>query len=236
LCHIGAIVTNATWTLLLRVEGIEETTLEIDYAYLAAGEGLSELPVNQTAVALGKRDCNSNDQFVVDKQQRFVDWDVQMSPVVVGTGIKCIDITISKSFTISNSITAVAPSTSARWPASSVPPSTSTTRAPWTTQQGYAIRGTVDEGFTGVVVMKPWTNRRYGRTFQGCVGSLRQTGTFMADSHVAGSYEGVTWVGGAITACLKRQSWIPLFTAMALETSDRRLQLLDSLILSKCRA
>ncbi|KAK1968688.1 hypothetical protein LY78DRAFT_679112 [Colletotrichum sublineola] len=80
----------------------------------------------------------------------------------------------------------------------------------WTTQQGYLIRGTVDDGYTGVVVSRPWTNRRYGRTFQGCVGNLRQTGTFMADSHEEGSYEGVSWVGGAITACIKRQSSIPL--------------------------
>ncbi|KLP09089.1 uncharacterized protein Y057_3365 [Fusarium fujikuroi] len=80
----------------------------------------------------------------------------------------------------------------------------------WTTQATVTVRGTVHAGETGVVITRPWTNRRYGRQFRGCVGSMQQTGTWMADAHEEGSYEGVKWVAGAITMCIKRQSGIPL--------------------------
>ncbi|KAI8315554.1 hypothetical protein K4K59_001162 [Colletotrichum sp. SAR11_240] len=205
-----AIITQDTWNLLLKVEGVEAETPEIDHDYLKAGEGLAEIPVNHTDLALGKRDCNANYQFVVDKQMRFVDWDVQMSPVVIGAGSKGIDITISKSYAISNGVTA-----GGSFDMSKLIEKLGLTfkvdySRTWTTTQGYLIRGTVDPGYTGVVITRPWTNRKYGRTFQGCVGALKQTGTFMADSHEDGSYEGVTWVGGAITACIKQQSSIPL--------------------------
>ncbi|KAG6361213.1 hypothetical protein INS49_009437 [Diaporthe citri] len=205
-----AIITEATWKLLLKVEGVEAETPEIDHDYIKAGEGLAEIPVNHTDIALGKRDCNANYQFVVDRQQRFVDWDVQMSPVVIGSGSKGIDITISKSYAISNGVTA-----GGSFDMSTLVKKLGLTfkvdyTRTWTTTQGYLIRGTVDAGYTGVVITRPWTNRKYGRTFQGCVGALKQTGTFMADSHEEGSYEGVTWVGGAITACIKKQSSIPL--------------------------
>jgi hypothetical protein len=38
---------------------------------------------------------------------------------------------------------------------------------------------------------------------------MRQIGSWMADSHDEGSYEGIIWVGGAITMRIKRQSVIP---------------------------
>lgn len=210
MCDVAAIITEATWSLLLKAEGIATETPEIDHDFLKSGDGLVEVPVNDTELALGKRDCNSNFQYVVDKQERFVDWDVQMSPVVIGVGSKGIDITISKSYAVSNGITVGGSFDLSKLKASLGLTFKVDYSRTWTTTQGYLIRGTVDNGYTGVVITRPWTNRKYGRTFQGCPGALKQTGTFMADSHEEGSYEGVTWVGGAITACIKRQSSIPL--------------------------
>ncbi|KAK2005913.1 hypothetical protein LZ32DRAFT_670722 [Colletotrichum eremochloae] len=205
------IVTEDTWNLLLKTMNILPEPPAVDEEYLKAGDAFAAIPVNETeATGLGKRDCSRDVQIVIDRTQRFVDWDVQMSPVIIGAGRAGIDITIAKYWSITNSI-----SVSAGLDFGLVKDRLKSslgidyTRS-WTTQQGYLIRGTVDDGYTGVVVSRPWTNRRYGRTFQGCVGNLRQTGTFMADSHEEGSYEGVSWVGGAITACIKRQSSIPL--------------------------
>lgn len=180
----------------------------IDYEWIKAGDAFSM--ANNTDAALDKRDCDSNYQTVVDRKERFVDWDVQMSPVVIGAGSKGIDITISKSWSISNSV-----SVSAGIDLTLIKDRLKSSLGvnysqSWTTQQGFLIRGTIDNGETGVVITRPWTNRVYGRTFQGCVGSLRQTGTFMADSHEEGTYENVNWVGGAITACIKNQRSIPL--------------------------
>ncbi|TDZ54346.1 hypothetical protein CTRI78_v006397 [Colletotrichum trifolii] len=205
------IVTEDTYKLLLATLKIEPEAPEIDHDFLKSGDEFSEVYVNHTENALlGKRDCNSNYQIVVDRTQRFVDWDVQMSPVVIGAGSKGIDVTISRSYSIANAVSVSAgldlKLIKERLGASL---GISYTRT-WTTLQGYLIRGTIDQGYTGVVITQPWTNRRYGRTFQGCVGSLKQTGTFMADSREKGSYEGVDWVAGAITACIKKQSHIPL--------------------------
>ncbi|KAK1980236.1 hypothetical protein LZ30DRAFT_595203 [Colletotrichum cereale] len=204
------IVTEDTWHLLLKTMDILPEPPAVDHEWLKAGEGLAEIPYNTTEGGVGKRDCSGDVQVVIDKTQRFVDWDVQMSPVVIGAGSKGIDITISKSYAIANGVTVsggIDVGLVKNRLGASLGVDFSRT---WTTTQGYLIRGTIDNGYTGVVITRPWTNRRYGRTFQGCVGSLRQTGTFMADSHESGSYEGVSWVGGAITACIKRQRSIPL--------------------------
>lgn len=197
---------------------VEPDAPEIDYDWLKSGDDLYELsvddieaaPGNVSDAALSKRDCNSNFQYVIDKTQRFVDWDVQMSPVIIGAGNGGIDVTISKSYAIANSV-----SVSAGIDLTLIKDRLKAGlnidySRTWTTTQGYLVRGNVAAGQTGVVITRPWTNRRYGRTFQGCVGSLRQTGTFMANSHEDGSYEGVTWVAGAITMCTKKQSSIPL--------------------------
>ncbi|WYZ43565.1 hypothetical protein EsH8_VII_000001 [Colletotrichum jinshuiense] len=204
------IITEDTWNLLLKTMNVLPEPPALDEEWLTAAEHLTEIPVNTTEGALDKRDCNSNYQTVVDRTQRFVDWDVQMSPVVIGAGSKGIDITISKSYSIANTV-----QVSGGIDLTLIKDRLKTSLGvnfsrTWTTTQGYLIRGTVDDGYTGVVITRPWTNRRYGRTFQGCVGALRQTGTFIADSREDGSYEGVSWVGGAITACIKRQRSIPL--------------------------
>lgn len=181
-------------------------TPDIDHDWLNyTADALDELDTN-----LDKRACGRTQQFVVDKSLRFVDWDVQMSPVVIGAGKGGIDITISKSYSIANSV-----SVSRGLNVNSIQSLIGVTYhvdydQTWTTLSGNLIRGNVAAGETGVVITRPWTNRKYGRIFQGCIGSLRQVGTFMADSHEAGSYEGVSWVAGAITVCTKKQSHIPL--------------------------
>jgi hypothetical protein len=52
--------------------------------------------------------------------------------------------------------------------------------------------------------------RRYGRVFQGCVGSFTQVGTFMSTEHSEMSYGGVKWIGGAVGFCSKLQNNPPL--------------------------
>lgn len=197
---------------------VEPDAPEIEYDWLKSGDDLYELsvddieaaPGNLSDAALSKRDCNSNFQYVIDRTQRFVDWDVQMSPVIIGAGNGGIDVTISKSYAIANSVTVSAGIDLTLIKDRLKAGLNIDYSRTWTTTQGYLVRGNVAAGQTGVVITRPWTNRRYGRTFQGCVGSLRQTGTFMANSHEDGSYEGVTWVAGAITMCTKKQSSIPL--------------------------
>ncbi|KAF4440785.1 hypothetical protein F53441_12193 [Fusarium austroafricanum] len=207
------VVHVSVYEKLLESEGIAPDTPEIDHDWLEAG---AKAVGNPDAKVVGPRDleerqsCGHTTSYVTDRTQRFVDWDVQMSPVVIGAGRNGIDVTVASSYSISNGV-----SVSAGLDVTAVKDRLGASfginySRIWTTQATVTVRGTVQSGETGVVITRPWTNRRYGRQFRGCVGSMQQTGTWMADSHEEGSYEGVRWVAGAITMCIKRQSSIPL--------------------------
>ncbi|KAH6688432.1 hypothetical protein F5X68DRAFT_275323 [Plectosphaerella plurivora] len=204
------VVHVSVWEKLLESEGISTTTPEIDTAFLESGDQYAENNVVERDIEARQASCSGTTSYVTDTTQRFVDWDVQMSPVVIGAGRNGIDVSVASSFSVANSVTASAgldiKAIKDRLGASF---GVSYSRT-WTTQATITVRGTIFPGETGVVITRPWKNRRYGRTFRGCVGSLQQTGTWMADSYEESAYEGVKWVSGAITVCIKNQSRIPL--------------------------
>ncbi|KAH6972478.1 hypothetical protein BKA56DRAFT_621045 [Ilyonectria sp. MPI-CAGE-AT-0026] len=68
----------------------------------------------------------------------------------------------------------------------------------WTTQT-INVKGTVANGWSGVMITKPIKTRKYGRQMKGCIGSRTETGTWMPDFYEEGSYGGVQWVSGAIS-------------------------------------
>lgn len=80
----------------------------------------------------------------------------------------------------------------------------------WTTSTLITNKGTVSPWNCGAMITKPLTTRRYGKIWKGCIGSLRQIGTFMADDRGTGSYNGVQWISGAVGWCEKRQNNPPL--------------------------
>ena len=133
-----------------------------------------------------------------------------MSPVVIGAGRNGIDVSVARSWSTSNGVTV---SAGLDWKAVKDRLGANfgiNYSRSWTAQATVTVRGTVYSGGTGVVITRPWTNRRYGRASQGCVGTMLQVDTSMADSQDEGSYEGVSWVAGAITMCIKNQSGIHL--------------------------
>ncbi|KAJ4138780.1 hypothetical protein NW768_002653 [Fusarium equiseti] len=198
------VVHVSVYEELLEFQGVSPETPEIDHAFLEAGAKAFEEAKALAACDVEKRGCEGTTSC------RFVDWDVQMSPVIIGAGRNGIDVSVARSYSTSNGVTV-----SAGLDLTAVKDRLGANfginySRTWTTQATITVRGTVFPGETGVVVTKPWTNRRYGRVFQGCVGSMRQIGSWMADSHDEGAYEGVSWVDGAISMCIKNQSGIPL--------------------------
>ncbi|KAI1843458.1 hypothetical protein JX265_001806 [Neoarthrinium moseri] len=168
-------------------------------------EWLNFTPPNNTnsssSAALSRRDgCDSS--FITDKTETFADWDIQMSPVVLGASTG-IDVTISNGWTVSNSV-----SVSAGVEYTVIKDvlglsfGIDYTRT-WTSSASQLYKVSVPDGSAGTWVTRPWTTRRYGRTFSGCPGSLVQTGTWTADSREEGSYDSTSWVSGVITACVK---------------------------------
>jgi hypothetical protein len=151
-----------------------------------------------------RADCGYTTAVVTDRSQTFIDWDVQMSPVVIGTG-NGMDVYVSSGYSVSNGISV---SAGLDWTAIkdklglSVGIDYSRT---WTTQTVINIKGTVPNGHSGVMITKPIKTRRFGRVLTGCLDSETQKGTFQADSYQEGAYAGVKWVSGAITMCTKKQ-------------------------------
>ncbi|KAJ5175151.1 uncharacterized protein N7482_001028 [Penicillium canariense] len=200
--------------VILYGEGRMEVVHESVYHALMAEQGLTgkpeapELPSTPYASHNGsdlsaRANCHTT-AVVTDRSETFIDWDVQMSPVVIGAGTG-IDVYVSSGYSVSNTlevtagldVTAIKDKLGASlgidyW-------------RTWSTQTVVNIKGTVANGYSGVMITKPTTTRRYGRILTGCLGSQKQTGTFVADNHVDGSYAGVKWVQGAITMCMKKE-------------------------------
>ncbi|KAF9776233.1 hypothetical protein IL306_005617 [Fusarium sp. DS 682] len=93
------VVHVSIWEKLLESEGVDPNTPEIDHDFL-----------NFDAKAVGPRDleerqsCAATSSYVTDTRQRFVDWDVQMSPVVIGAGRDGIAVSVATGFSVSNSV------------------------------------------------------------------------------------------------------------------------------------
>lgn len=183
----------------LKAEGIALETPEVDHAWLnfTAPENVA----NAKGSVL-PRDCAFTTAVVVDSTTKFVDWDVQMGPVVIGAG-EGINSYIATGWSVSNSVTGSAGLNIGfvkDYLESSFSVSYSKT---WTTTTTDQYSTLVKAGKAGVWTTQPWTTRKYGRVLQGCPGSFTQTGTFMADYHDDGSYANSKWVSGFITACVK---------------------------------
>ncbi|KAG9855166.1 hypothetical protein KCU98_g2347, partial [Aureobasidium melanogenum] len=196
------------WLASLAAAGVLLEKPTVDEAYLnATAVPLGPFPING---ALGKRQasCDSTYAIITDTTQRFVDWDVQMSPVVCAVGD--MDINVMKGYMVANSVTVSgggSPTLIADRLTAQFGVSFSRT---WTTQDSITTKGTVKDGNCGVMITRPLVTRRYGRTMQGCLGSYKKIGTWMADEHGEGSYAGIDWVSGAISMCTKKQAAPPL--------------------------
>ncbi|RGP81280.1 hypothetical protein FLONG3_424 [Fusarium longipes] len=156
-----------------------------------------------------KRDgCDSTYYITTDKTETFVDWDVQMSPVVCAVGD--MDISVSSGYNVANAVGGSAGAdlgfVKDKLGANLGIDYSKT----WTTLTSVVTKGTIKDGNCGVMITKPLTTRRSGRQFQGCVGSAKEVGTWYADSHEEGSYNGISWVEGAISVCAKPGTNPPL--------------------------
>ncbi|KAH8198054.1 hypothetical protein TruAng_007778 [Truncatella angustata] len=185
----------------LKIEGIlaeppawDESWLNFTY--------VDDINSRSSEISARQASCSGTTSYVTDKTDRFVDWDVQMSPVVLGAG-SGVDVSVSSGWSIANSV-----SVSAGLDIKVVKDRLGGTfgvdfSRTWTSTTSLQYKTTIKDGDAGTWITRPWTNRRYGRTFRGCPGSLTQTGTWIADSHEDGSYDNAKWVSGFITACIK---------------------------------
>jgi hypothetical protein len=160
-------------------------------------------------MSVEKRDsCAHTTSIVTDKTETFVDWDIQMSPVICATGP--IDISVTSGYSVANTVGGSA-GVDLKLVADRLGTSFGINYSrTWTSSTLINVKSTVNDGECGTMISRPIVTRRSGRMLSGCVGSLSEVGTWYADSHRETSYGGVSWVEGAISLCRKRQGGPPL--------------------------
>ncbi|KAM0300588.1 hypothetical protein ACHAPM_006904 [Fusarium culmorum] len=204
------VVKEDVYLAKLKAQGIKIGAPKLDPKWVRRDVDVTDLPKrNEAAIEHEKRDdCSGTNYIVTDKTETFVDWDVQMSPVVCAVGD--MDISVSSGYNVANSVGGSA-GTDLTFVADRVGASFGVDYSKtWTTLTSVVTKGTIKDGNCGVMITKPLTTRRSGRQFQGCIGSATEVGTWYADSHGEGSYNGITWIEGAISVCSKPGSNPPM--------------------------
>ncbi|CAG9942830.1 unnamed protein product [Clonostachys rosea f. rosea IK726] len=201
------VVKADEYLAILKDAGVTIGTPKLDSSWVSTSP--SNVQTRRgTKRGLDKR-CSSTEYIITDKTETFIDWDVQMSPVLCAAAGD-MDITVTDGYSISNAVTtSVGIDQTLIEDILKVSFRVDYTET-WTTTASTLTKGTVKDGNCGVMITKPITTRRSGRFFRGCIGSATQVGTWYADSHGNGSYNGVDWIQGAISMCTKQQDNPPL--------------------------
>ncbi|OJD32238.1 uncharacterized protein BKCO1_4000097 [Diplodia corticola] len=197
------VMKESTYVSQLKAQGISIGAPELNPEWITADADELSNDVAESEHSLESRqaDCDSTFSIVTDKTETFVDWDVQMSPVVCAVGD--MDVTVSSGYSVANTAGGSA-GVDLKFLKDKLTTSLGINFSrTWTTQTSILTKGTVKDGNCGVLITQPIVTRRSGRQFRGCVGATTETGTWYADSHNDGSYNGIEWIEGATSMCTK---------------------------------
>lgn len=144
------VIHESVYQRLMASEGFTLDAPDVDTDWLKRSAS------NVSESRLESRDSVSCDHIrsaVADSSTTFVDWDVQMSPVVIGSG-NSIDVYVSSGYSVANAIT-VSASADLTFIKDALGASLGIdyTRT-WTTQTVINIKGTVAANYSGVMITK----------------------------------------------------------------------------------
>ncbi|OLN97911.1 hypothetical protein CCHL11_02624 [Colletotrichum chlorophyti] len=160
-----------------------------------------------SALLEARQNCPGlNQEFVVDKETDFLDWDVQMSPAI-GAIQAPVTIAITRGYQVANSLTIGGSATgSYKWLSVALKADYDWT---WTTIDTNMITYTVPQGNYGVVISQPWTHRKTGRIFTSCTTDNWQTSPYQADTHTSQQFGQFNWVKGVFRLCASPKYPVP---------------------------
>ncbi|KAJ5157929.1 uncharacterized protein N7482_009029 [Penicillium canariense] len=151
--------------------------------------------------------CEGIAELQILETQTFVNWDVQVSPVV-GNQYDQAYVSMAEGYSISN---AIAISIQAWYgPLSKVLTlvlGVTYTRT-WTTSTTETIADYVPAGLSGLIVSNPVTVRRYGNYIEGCYDDPTYN-WYSADEQIPHTYQSVDWVQGAFRLCASKDYPVP---------------------------
>ncbi|OLN97792.1 hypothetical protein CCHL11_02516 [Colletotrichum chlorophyti] len=162
-------------------------------------ETIAEIEARQNCPGL-------NSEFTTTSTADFLDWDVQISPVV-GAQQAPVTLTVSRGYSIANTIQIGGNiGLSYKYISGQIGVDVSRT---WTTTDTTLIAYTVPQGNYGVIISQPWTHRIYGDIYTSCTTDNWKKTSFMASSHKSASYGNLNWVTGVFRMCANKKYPIP---------------------------
>lgn len=199
-------LNQTEWEELLTANGILLSPPPIDHDFLNVTADVDvDLDVNVDK----RQNCHETQSTKITKTETFLDWDIQMSNVVCARSTDFV-IDVSAGWSVANSITvsgSLTPYFASSFLYGAVGVDFGRT---WTSSATNLNRATILAGNCGVMILRATTTRRYGEQRQGCIGSTKVIGTFMADDRLSAQFNGVKWTGGAVSDCQKKQGSPPL--------------------------
>ncbi|KAH8661040.1 hypothetical protein BGZ61DRAFT_369829 [Ilyonectria robusta] len=103
---ITYVIKESHYFALLKSQGISVGAPELDPSWVSYNASdipdLEEIDVGERGLEPRQASCDSTFSLVTDKTETFVDWDVQMSPVVCAVGD--MDISVSSGYSVSNTV------------------------------------------------------------------------------------------------------------------------------------
>lgn len=197
----GLSLNQTEWENLFTANGIHLTAPPVDHDFLNFTTSL-DVDMDVSADMRERRDiaCKDTTARRVTKTETFLDWDIQMSNVACAHGSSfTLDVGLGRSITNTISVSGgVDPTVIKDW--LKIGFNVDYSRS-WTYSASNLNRATILAGNCGAMVLNPLTTRRYGTVSEGCIGSSRVIGTFMADDRLSANFNGVSWTGGAVSDC-----------------------------------
>ncbi|TDZ25960.1 hypothetical protein Cob_v000028 [Colletotrichum orbiculare MAFF 240422] len=216
--NVGSLSSSASQHLapddviIYGVNGEHKIIKEAEFQNLTAAGILTyggDDPLESRAAPIARRACNGREssEFTVTSKADFLDWDVQISPVV-GAQQAAVTISVSKGYTLTNTIT-VSAGISGAYSGIGLSVGVDVSKA-WATTDTTTFLYQIPVGQYGVIVSQPWTHRVYGDVYTACdETNWTKAGTFMASSHTSQSYGSFDWVTGVFRLCANEAYPVP---------------------------
>ncbi|RKF77905.1 putative celp0028 effector like protein [Golovinomyces cichoracearum] len=155
-----------------------------------------------------RKPCTEYNVFTMKRVEKFVDWDVIMSGVVLAPPNRTASISISESYRISNKINVpvgIRGKIVEKFLSKALKIGLDNV---WTTTKNTGFAFQIPPGKYGAVVSNPLTTRHSGYLDSGCIGSSERT-EFSSDSYSSKDFEGLSWVEGVIGLCVGKTFPLP---------------------------
>jgi hypothetical protein len=150
--------------------------------------------------AVSKRACKESTELQVLSDDKFLNWDVPMSPVLHAAGGGATTVSVSSGYTLTNSVS-VGSSAGASLFEGLLSLSLSVSYdESWSTSQEQSLSFSVPDGQFGIVVSQPMVRRVLGNIMSGCTDSPVKT-SFTSDTYSSQTFGNLEWVQGVIRLC-----------------------------------